>query len=132
MSRNTIHAVAGADLSSSQYKWVYADGADTEKIKVAGDAGNATVVGLLEDTPADDAVGKVTINGFGIGIAAEALEPFDYVTSDANGDCRVVDTSNDYILGQYVPEAIGGALPDAADGDEVRILVFDNKRLLHP
>lgn len=127
-----IQAVAGADLSAKKGLFVYSDGSDTEHVKVSGDAGNGTVLGILLNAPADDGIAEICIEGFCNAVAGEALEPFDYLTSNSNGAARVVDTSNDYILARYVPPLENGAPRDAASGDIVRVQVLQSKLTLHP
>lgn len=129
---NVVSAIAGADLTGSQFLVVYVDGADGEKVKVSGAAGNATVLGLLVNAPADDAEALVQVQGFATGKAGAAIEPFDHVTSDAAGKLKPAATQNDYIIGQYVPLPEAGVLPDAAANDEIRVLLFANKRTLVP
>ena len=123
----TIQGIAGEDLSSSQYLVVYADGGDSERLKVAGAAGNATVVGVLLNKPADEEVCEVCMSGFAPGIAGGALEPFDVLTTDAAGKFVPATTQDDYRLGQYVPPLENGAYVDAAAGDKIRVLLFGNK-----
>lgn len=129
---NVVDVIAGADLSSARGKVIYIDGGDTERAKVAGAAGNATLLGICVQGAADEGVAKVCTEGFATGIAGGTLEPFDHVTSNASGLLVVAATQNDYILGQYMPSLENGAYRDAAANDEVRILVFSNKRVLVP
>lgn len=122
--------IAGADLSALQYTFIYADGADSEKLKGQTSDTNLATVGVLINTPGDDeqavyiAEGKVDV------YAGGAIEPYDYVMTDANGKA-VVATTGKVILGQYVPDPENGALPDAASGDLIPIdLVRDKTRLV--
>lgn len=127
-----IDVIAGADLTAARGKVIYIDGSDSERAKVAGAAGNATLLGICVQGAADEGVAKVCIDGFCTAIAGGTLEPFDHVTSNASGLVVVAATQNDYILGQYIPSLENGAQRDAATNDEVRIKVFDNKRVLVP
>lgn len=127
-----IDVIAGADLTAARGKVLYSDGSDSERAKVAGAAGNATLLGICVQGAADEGVAKVCIDGFCTGIAGGALEPHDFVTSNASGLIVVAGSQNDYILGQYLPPLEGGTQRDAAANDEVRIKVFANKRVLVP
>lgn len=122
--------VAGADLSTKQYCFVKADGADSEKIKAQDSDTNLETVGVLTNTPANGKRAEYVFVGFADVIAGAALEPGDYVMSDASGHAAKATTGK-VILGQYKPKVEGSAAPDAAVGDRVRIYIHaDKTRLL--
>lgn len=130
MSDLIIRAKAGESLTTKQYFGVYVDGSDGENVKlVATDGGPAgsLCLGLLQNEPADDDVAQVAIHGIAKGKAGEALEPFDQLTFNASGKLRKADSAGDHIVGYYIPQASGNALPDAATDDVINVLLCDDK-----
>ena len=128
MSENAIilQGTAGADLTSSQYLWVKADGTDDEKLKVENNATTSReCVGLLRNAPADEEEGWLVIAGVARGVAGGVIEPYDEITNDAAGK-TVKATTGDLIRGRYIGRF------DAAANDEIDILVYDNKVSLAP
>lgn len=117
---------AGADLSSSQYLAVYRDGSDTENVKAATSGVALTFAGILQNAPADDEEAVVAVFGHCTAKAGEALEPGDYLTigSDSRMD-KWAPGSGEVAIGQYLPKPGDGTNGrDAANGDEIRVLLF--------
>lgn len=111
MSQQTsISGIAGADLSASQYLLVYADGGDTERIKVATSATDTQILGVLQNAPSDEGVAQICTHGLTKVRAGAALKPFDHVMWGAGGKVikYVAGASNVY-LGQYIPAVISTA-----------------------
>lgn len=130
MAELIIRAKAGESLTSKQYFGVYVDGSDGENVKlVATDGGPAgsLCLGLLQNAPADDEAAQVAIYGLCKGKAGEALEPFDQLTFNSAGKLRKADSVGDHIVGYYIPQASGNALPDAATDDVINVLLCDDK-----
>lgn len=130
MSETIVDILAGEDLTAARGKVIYTN--NSERALVAGAAGNATLLGICVRGAASGAVAKVCVEGFATAIAGGTIEPFDIVTADAAGKVVVAATQNDYILGKYMPQLESGTQRDAASGDEIRILVFSNQRVLVP
>jgi hypothetical protein len=124
---NIDDVVCGANLTGAVGLVLYIDGSDGEKAKVAGNQGNATLVGICVQGGADDAVAKVCSSGYCTGIAGAAIEPFDYVTSNADGKLKPAAATGDYVVGRYIPKLENGAYRDAASGDKIRIDVLPDK-----
>lgn len=128
MSTVIERAIAGENLSDAQYLAVYVDGADGEKVKkVATDGGtlNKLILGLLDNAPADDGDAHVAVAGHAVGIAAEALEPFDLLTITSAGKLRKLDSVGDIPFAIHAPKPRAGVLPDAAANDQIRVLLLN-------
>ena len=127
MSENAIilQGTAGADLTSSQYLWVKADGTDDEKLKIENGPTSRECVGLLRNAPADEEEGWFVIAGVARGVAGGAIEPYDEITNNASGQ-TVKATTGDLIRGRYIGRF------DAAANDQIDVLVYDNKVSLAP
>lgn len=123
-----ITGVAGADLSADTnlFKAVYSDGTDSEKFKLAIDPSSPAIVGILQNTPADDAEARVVIEGTTTAIAGGAIEPLDLITVGPLGKV-VKATDADHVIGWYVPDTYDGAYTDAQDGMEIQVELFPKK-----
>lgn len=122
----TIGAVAGADLTTSAGLAVYADGTDSEKIKVSATAGRS-ILGILKDSPADDASAEVAVAGFVNAVIGGACEPFDVLMCSVAGKL-VKCTPGNIPVAIYCPSGLGSAtspaLPDGADTNRRRVLLL--------
>lgn len=123
-----IDGIAGADLSSSRYLLVQADGSDTERIKVATAATDTENLGLLQNDPGDEEIAQVCIHGLAKGKAGGAIEPFDFVMFGTGAKLvTYVGSATNVCVGRYVPRVIdtNGTLSynDAADGDIIDVFV---------
>jgi len=128
-----VNCIAGESLASAQFKFVYVDGSDSEKVKVVGTAGGVgTVLGVLLNAPADDGVAYVCVEGVCDVLAGATIEPFDYLTSTAAALATPAVTSGHYVLGRALPLLEGSSAPDAASGDRIRIELFGNKLYVIP
>jgi regulator of RNase E activity RraA len=125
-----VDFIAGEDLTAARGLVLYSN--SSEKVQKAGAAANATVVGICVQGAASDAVCKACVSGFATAIAGGTIEPHDYVTANASGKVVVASAQNDYIIGRYMPNLESGTQRDAAANDEIRILVFENPRVLVP
>lgn len=132
--QKVVNAVAGEALTSAQFKVVYVDGSDSEKVKLVGTAGGvSTILGVLENAPADDGLAYVVTEGYCSAIAGGTLEPFDELTTTNAGLVQVATSSGHYVIGRYEPFVeSGSAAPDAASGDRVRVFLYSNKRYVIP
>jgi hypothetical protein len=131
--KEIVNAIAGASLASDQFKFVFVDGSDGEKVKLVGTAGGtATCLGVLQNAPADDGLAFVAVEGVVEVYAGAAIEPFDYVTSTNAGLATPAVTSGHHVLGRYEPLVEGTAAPDAASGDLIRVRLFANKSVVVP
>lgn len=130
-----IPGISGADLSALKYVFVKADGSDGEKIKVQGTSTATDTVGVLcPGSLGDNKRCMFIATGFAKVYAAEALEPFDFVSADASGHAAK-STANDAILGRYIPRSGLSATAgdnDAADGGLIDVLLFPYMGNLHP
>jgi regulator of RNase E activity RraA len=111
-----VDFIAGEDLTAARGLVLYSN--SSEKVQKAGAAANATVVGICVQGAAS--------------VAGGTIEPHDYVTANASGKVVVASAQNDYIIGRYMPNLESGTQRDAAANDEIRILVFENPRVLVP
>jgi hypothetical protein len=94
--------VAGADLSSSQYKVVKLDSSGDVVIAGAGEG-----IGILQNNPLSGQICEVAwIGGGGKGIAGGNIAAGDILKSDANGDLVVADTSDGIIIGLTPDSAV--------------------------
>lgn len=121
-----IKAVAGADLATDGEILVYADGTDSEKVKVQASDSSVESLGILcGGRNQDDDEVDVVVEGFTFATAGGALEPMDYLMA-ATGGKLVKATTGKVIIGQYIPVINR----DAADGDRIRILLHADKTRL--
>lgn len=128
MSDNTIiwDGVAGQDLSASQYKVLYRDGGDTEKLKIVASATRTDIAGIcLSNALGDDGTVRFAVQGPVRTVAGGAIEPGDKVSADASGDV-IKAAAGATVIGEYL--CLGsGEVADAADGDEITILLYADK-----
>lgn len=129
---HTVRGVAGADLSSDQYLFVYVDGADGERIKRQADGTLITTLGVLLNTPGDDEVATVAVSGPCLVRAGAAIEPYDYVVVEDTTGRATPATTGEAIVGQYIPNLVAATATgrDAADGDLICIMLFADKQNL--
>lgn len=122
----TIQARAGADLSTYTGYAVYADGADSENVKVAATAGRR-ILGILRKPSVDDASCQVAVTGFVDAVLGGAVEPFDVLAVSAAGKL-VKATPGAVPVAIYCPTGLGSsstpALPDGANTNIRRVLLL--------
>ena len=107
--------LAGADLSSSQYKLVRLASTAGEVVLVDGDQTDV-VIGSLYNDPADGEAALVAIGPVIKAQAEASLSAGDYVTGDTTGRLKATTTANDDVIGVLL-EASSSA------GDIVSVLV---------
>jgi len=97
----SMTAVAGEALT--QYYFVIPDGDTNERMLIADDPDNINTFGVCENSTADAAGDQVDLAYAGQSrvYAAEALEPFDLITTNASGQAKVADPG-DVVLGRYL------------------------------
>lgn len=110
---NLINVIAGADLSSSQYKAVKLNGTDNTVI-LAG-AGEIAL-GILQNTPTSGQMAEVAVvSGGAYYEAATTINAGNFLKSDASGNLTPVTADGDWY--------VAVALTDAVDGDVKSCLV---------
>lgn len=109
-----LSLLAGADLSSSQYKIVKL--ASTAGEVVVGAAATDNVIGVLLNDPADGEVAEIAVAGI-VKVQAEASQSAGAtVASSTTGRAKVTSTGNDGVLGTLLDASTSA-------GDIVRVLV---------
>lgn len=99
-----ITAVAGADLSSSQYRFVRSTGVDssysggnlTAILCVNATGGVTRVKGILQNDPTSGQAATVRIDGLSKLVTAEAVAVGDFVGSSTAGAGVVVGTTGEW------------------------------------
>jgi hypothetical protein len=108
--------IAGADLSSSQYRFVKLDSVQNKV--VAATAGTDKIIGVLQNAPVSGGEARVTLlNATGTipVIASTIIALGAYVTATTGGKAVTTTTAGNVVAGQAL-EAAG------ADGDMIEIL----------
>ena len=108
--------LAGADLSSSQYKAVMF--ASTAGEVVAADGpDNSMICGLLQNDPADGEAADVAYSGIALGITESTAIVFgNPVSSNTTGECQITPNDEAKVLGQALETS-------SAVGDIIKIMV---------
>src|SRR5690242_10406234 len=91
---------AGADLSSSQYRFVKLD--STQNQVVVATAGTDNIIGVLQDTPTSGDAARVTLANAGgttLITASAAISLGAYVTATTGGKAVATTTSGNHVIG---------------------------------
>ena len=129
-----VSGVAGADLTAAQGLAVYADGSDSEKIKICTDDELTTVLGILLNAPADDELAEICVFGECEAVAGAAVEPFDHLMVDGSGKLIAHTGASNVAFARYIPGVKAsptGALsqPDGADTRTIKVFVTGQLRV---
>ena len=73
---------AGEDLSEKQYYFMKISAAD---VVVTNDTADASVYGVLQDKPEEDAIARIRVHGTSRCIAGGSIPVNAYIASDADG-----------------------------------------------
>ncbi|MCK9435594.1 MAG: hypothetical protein M0Q12_00130 [Synergistaceae bacterium] len=126
---------AGADLSSSMYKFVTLD-ASGEAVVATG----SPVLGVILNAPGSNAACQIRVAGCAKLIMAEACDPMDRISSNASGKGVVADPSyvdtgdpspSELVLHGEQVAAIALS-PSTGDGDIIEVLVVHMGALAEP
>jgi len=109
--------LAGADLSSSQYKAVIFSSTSVGEVLAADGPANGQVAGLLQNDPADGQAADVAYSGIALGITESTAIVFgNAVCSNTTGELQIVSADE--------VKCIGHALEtSSAAGDIIKVLV---------
>jgi len=109
--------LAGADLSSSQYKAVKAASTAGEVVVADSPATETQLLGLLQNDPADGEAADVAVLGVAKGICeSTAIAYGEAVTTNSTGELQKTTSDNDHIIGIALEAS-------SAVGDIIRVLV---------
>lgn len=92
--------IAGEDLSSSQYFFVYLSAADTVSIATSPTAQASTPIGVLQNDPSSSQAAIVRLHGISRLSANGAISTLDLVTSSTDGQGVTATTANEMVLGR--------------------------------
>lgn len=110
LGKQNLSLNAGADFSTAQFLGLVVSSEDVASIAGA----DATIIGVLQNTPPAGAAAGVTTNGATKAVAGGAVTAGDLVGTDANGK---------FVTGASV--TVGIALTDAAAADCVFTIELD-------
>jgi len=110
-----VSRVAGADLSSSQYKFVKLDNGTGNVVAV--DGATDRPFGVLQNTPTSGQIAEVTVVGgtkVNAGGSASVGQPL-FANASANAVTLAVGTTGSaaYLVGTFVEDAAAGAITSA-------------------
>lgn len=128
MSQIVLNFVAGESLVGKRGYAVYADGSDSEKVKVCTNDELVTVLGILvNDDCADDGEAFVCVSGLCEAVAGAAVEPSDHLMVDGSGKLIAHTGASAVTFARYIAPVkdANGVLtsPDGADGRFIQVLV---------
>lgn len=106
--------LAGADLSSSQYKVVKP--ASTAGEVIAGAAATDKIIGVLQNAPADGEAALVAVSGVVKALAEASVAAGDHITTSTTGRVKTTTTGNNHVLGVALKAS-------AAAGDIIPIVI---------
>ncbi|MEO1272287.1 MAG: hypothetical protein AAFX99_29675 [Myxococcota bacterium] len=121
-----VKGLAGADLSSSQYLFVYRDGTDDERLKLLTSlTDRESFFGVLQNNPADEERGSFVCDGVTLVKAGGILEDGDPITNNASGQAIKAENGAP-IRGYYIAgkDNANGTSRDGASGDLVRVKLY--------
>lgn len=93
----TVTRVAGADLSTHQYKAVIESTTAAKQCLLAG-AAAARIVGILQNKPASGRPGAVMVNGLSKAVYGAAVAAGDPLATDASG--RLIPAAANPVVAQ--------------------------------
>src|SRR5690349_196842 len=108
--------IAGADLSSSQYRLVKLD--STQNQVVVATAGTDNIIGYLQNAPKSGYEARVTLlnaQGTTQVVASAAISKGAFITATTGGKAIATTTSGDTVSGVAIDAA-------AADGDLIEVI----------
>lgn len=111
---------AAADLSAKQFYFVVKNTTNQEVALASVDG--EIVMGVLQNDPTTGQGAEVMSVGITKVTADEALTAGDYVGTSADGQAKIVETTNtgadvgDYVVGQVIEGAAAGALASVMIG----------------
>lgn len=128
MSNQIVHiGIAGADLSAAKGLAVYADGSDSERIKLCVDDELSTVVGILLNAPDDEELAEVCVFGICEAVAGADVEPYDRLMVNGSGELIAHTGASAVSFARYLAPVVdnGGtkSQPDGADGRLIKVFV---------